>query len=60
MPIDLDLMAEVVGLKEFVVEKIVDNFISFFNKTAVTDPKKKSLSLMTFKNSLQALKQTNP
>jgi len=51
MPVDLDLMSEIVGLKEFVVEKIVDRFLDFFNKTAVTDPKKKSLSLTTFKNS---------
>jgi hypothetical protein len=34
--------------------------VDFFNKTAVTDPKKRSMSLTTFKNSFEALKQTNP
>lgn len=49
MPVDLDLISEIVGLKEFVVEKIVELYSNFFQKTAVTDPKKKSLSLTTFK-----------
>lgn len=52
MPVDLDLISEIVGLKQFVVQKIVERFVDFFAKTAVTDPKKKSLSLTTFKQSL--------
>ena len=60
MPVDMDLMSEIVSLKEFVVEKIVERFLDFFCKTAVTDPKKKSYSLMTFKNGIETLKKENP
>lgn len=60
MPVDMDLMSEIVSLKEFVVEKIVERFLEFFCRVAVTDPKKKSNSLITFKNSMEQLKQANP
>ena len=60
MPVDLDLISEIVSLKEFVAEKIVERFLDLFCRTAVTDPKKKSNSLTTFKNSLTVVKDMNP
>jgi hypothetical protein len=60
MPVDLDIISEISGLREYVVEQLMERFVEFFNKTAMTEPKKKSLSFTTFKNSLEVLKRENP
>lgn len=60
MPIDTNLMSEVVSLKEFLIEKIVNRFLDFFEKAAGTENKKTSKSLITFKNCLEEMKARNP
>jgi hypothetical protein len=56
MPIDLNLMSEVVSLREFLVEKLVTRFLDFYEKTAGVE-KKTSKSLLTFNNCLSELKR---
>lgn len=56
MPIDLNLMSEVVSLREFLVQKIVTRFIDFYERAAGTE-KKVSKSLLTFNNCLSEMKR---
>lgn len=60
LPVDMNLMSEVVSLKEFLVEKIVFRFMDFFEKSAGGDGKKTSKSLIMFNNCLEEMKQRNP
>ena len=52
MPVDMNLMSEVVSLKEFLVEKIVLRFMDFFEKSTGSEVKKTSKSLLIFSNCL--------
>ncbi len=51
LPVETNLVGEIVALKEFLVEKMVIKYEDFFTKASLKE-KKKSASLITFKNYL--------
>ena len=56
MPIDMNLMSEVVSLREFVVEKLMTRFLDFYERAAGRE-KRTSKSLLAFNNCLSELKR---